>query len=69
MSSSRLEPVGTVNVNSELWTAYSNEPLPSGTYVEVVSKEGLRLFVVRAKPKHLPPMADGSADELPSSRR
>ncbi len=61
-----LEPVGTVNVNSELWTAYSNEPLPSGTYVEVVSKEGLRLFVVRAKPKHVPPMAAESADKLSS---
>ncbi|PJF37413.1 MAG: hypothetical protein CUN49_00385 [Candidatus Thermofonsia Clade 1 bacterium] len=60
-----LDPVGTVNVNSELWTAYSNEPLPSGTYVEVVSKEGLRLFVRRAKPKHLPRLAESQAEENP----
>ncbi|MCS6871671.1 MAG: hypothetical protein NZ571_09455 [Anaerolineae bacterium] len=59
-----LDPIGTVNVNSELWTAYSNESLPSGTYVRVVSKEGLRLFVERAKPKHTPRLTE-SAEEPP----
>ncbi|MFQ3536010.1 MAG: NfeD family protein [Aggregatilineales bacterium] len=59
-----LEPVGTVNVNSELWTAYSNEALPSGTPVRVVSKEGLRLFVERTKPKHKPRLAEVT-DESP----
>ncbi len=63
-----LDPVGTVNVNSELWTAYSNEHLPSGEYVQVSSKEGLRLYVVRAKHKHAPPLAEmeeAAPPELP----
>lgn len=60
-----LEPIGTVNVNSELWTAYSNEPLPSGTPVRVVAKEGLRLFVERAKPKHLPRVAEIVEEQPP----
>lgn len=61
-----LDPVGTVNVNSELWTAYSSEPLPSGTYVQVVSKEGLRLFVERAKPKRTPRLAQAEDADAPS---
>jgi len=60
-----LDPVGTVNVNSELWTAYSAEPLPSGTYVQVVSKEGLRLFVERAKQKRAPRLAQAEDAEVP----
>lgn len=59
-----LDPVGTVNVNSELWTAYSNETLPAGEYVQVVAKEGLRLYVERAKHKHTPRLA-AVEDEKP----
>ncbi|MBO9308987.1 MAG: hypothetical protein J7551_04295 [Chloroflexi bacterium] len=58
-----LDPVGTVNVNGELWTAYSAEPLPSGTYVQVISKEGLRLLVERAKPKRAPRLAQAEDAE------
>ncbi|GAB4544735.1 MAG: hypothetical protein OHK0023_02000 [Anaerolineae bacterium] len=49
-----LDPVGTVNIQGELWTAYSSEPLSEGTYVAVVAKEGLRLFVEPTKHKHRP---------------
>jgi membrane-bound serine protease (ClpP class) len=61
-----LDPVGTVNVDGELWTAYSAEPLPSGTYVQVISREGLRLRVERAKLKQAPHLAQTEdAEALP----
>jgi membrane-bound serine protease (ClpP class) len=46
-----LDPVGTVNVRGELWTAYSDRPVQADDEVLVVRKEGLRLFVEKAKPK------------------
>lgn len=49
-----LDPVGTVNVRSELWTAYADEPIAAGEHIMVISKEGLRLFVEKAKHKRRP---------------
>lgn len=47
-----LDPIGTVNVRGELWTAYSDHPLQPGDEVIVVEKEGLRLQVEKTKSKH-----------------
>ncbi len=47
-----LEPVGTVQVGSELWTASTQEgkeTLPRGTKIRVVGVEGLRLIVAKAE--------------------
>ncbi len=41
-----IDPVGTVQVRSELWTAISEVPIPAGTPVRVVAVEGLRIHVV-----------------------
>ena len=46
-----LDPVGTINVNSELWTAYSEVYVEAGHDVIVVAKEGLRLEVEPIKEK------------------
>ncbi len=43
-----IDPVGTVQVQSELWTAVSEAPLGEGEEVRVVALEGLRLRVVSA---------------------
>jgi membrane-bound serine protease (ClpP class) len=43
---SRLNPVGTVLVNHEQWSALTSDgPIESGAEVEVVAREGLRLRV------------------------
>lgn len=45
-----LDPVGTVQVGGELWTASSQkegETLPRGTQIRVVGVQGVRLIVVR----------------------
>jgi len=47
-----LDPVGSVQVAGELWTAEVSDeeaPLPPGTWVEVVAVEGLRLKVRRLR--------------------
>lgn len=49
-----LDPVGTVNVQGELWTAYSDDVLQPGERIAVIEKEGLRLHVEKAKPKRHP---------------
>lgn len=49
-----LNPVGTVNVHGELWTAYSDRPVQAGDEVVVIRKEGLRLYVEKVKPKRKP---------------
>lgn len=49
-----LDPVGTVNVQGELWTAYSDDALQPGERIAVLEKEGLRLHVEKAKPKRHP---------------
>ena len=53
-----LNPVGTVNIDAELWTATSDQPLEAGEVVVVVEREGLQLFVERVKQKHVPEDTD-----------
>jgi len=43
-----IDPVGTVQVQSELWTAIADEPIGAGVEVEIVALEGLSVRVVRA---------------------
>lgn len=40
-----LEPVGSVHVNGETWTAEGRRKLPIGAPIVVVGREGLRLIV------------------------
>jgi membrane-bound serine protease (ClpP class) len=42
-----IDPVGTVQVHSELWTAVADESIGAGEEVEVTALEGLRVRVVR----------------------
>jgi membrane-bound serine protease (ClpP class) len=42
-----IDPVGTVQVHSELWTAVADEPIDTGEEVEVTALEGLRVRVMR----------------------
>lgn len=44
-----IDPVGTVYVNGESWTARSPESLDVNTEIVVVRKAGLELFVEKAK--------------------
>jgi membrane-bound serine protease (ClpP class) len=44
-----LDPVGTIYVNGETWTARSSEPITEGTEVLVTDKVGLELRVEKAK--------------------
>jgi membrane-bound serine protease (ClpP class) len=46
-----INPIGTVNVRGELWTAYSDQPLQTGDEVVVVEKQGLQLHVEKVKTK------------------
>lgn len=46
-----LDPVGTVYVRGESWTARSDETLAPGTEVAVVEQEGLTLYVEAMKHK------------------
>lgn len=48
-----LNPVGTVRVQGETWTARSDTPIEAGVEVEVVERDGLMLFVEPAKQKRL----------------
>jgi len=41
-----IDPTGTVQVRSELWTAVADAPIPAGTPVRVVAVEGIRVRVV-----------------------
>jgi membrane-bound serine protease (ClpP class) len=47
---SRLEPMGTVLVRGEYWTAESADVVEDGEPVEVTAVDGLRLRVRRARP-------------------
>ncbi len=49
-----LDPVGTVNVHGELWTANSDQALQSGEEVVVVERDGLNIFVEGVKQKRAP---------------
>ena len=46
-----LDPVGTVYVRGESWTARSAEKLEKGTEVAVVEQDGLTLYVEPIKQK------------------
>ena len=46
-----LDPVGTVYVRGEAWTARSEQKLAAGTEVAVVDQEGLTLYVEPVKQK------------------
>ena len=43
-----IDPVGTVQIQSELWTAVADEPIGAGEKVQVAALEGLMLRVKRA---------------------
>lgn len=49
-----VDPVGTVYVRGESWTARADVPLASGTPVTVTDRDGLTLFVEANKQKHQP---------------
>jgi membrane-bound serine protease (ClpP class) len=51
---SAINPVGTVNVRGELWTANSDHPLQAGEEVVVVERDGLNIFVEGVKQKRAP---------------
>lgn len=44
-----LDPVGTVYVGGELWSAWSNEVIPVGVEIKVKDREGLVLKVERVE--------------------
>jgi membrane-bound ClpP family serine protease len=46
-----IDPVGAVHVNSESWSATSDQHLPVGTRVRVIDKRGLQLVVEGIKEK------------------
>lgn len=48
-----LDPIGTVTVDNELWTASSSEPLEPGELVIVVERKGLELRVEPFKAKRV----------------
>lgn len=59
-----LNPVGTVYVNGETWTAEGRQKLKVGMPIIVVAREGLRLIVDLDKEKHARLMAMGEAESL-----
>jgi len=49
-----LDPIGTVLVDSEAWSATAHEPIEAGVQVVVVGREGLQLMVEPLKRKEEP---------------
>jgi membrane-bound ClpP family serine protease len=49
-----LDPVGTVYVNKELWRARSAEFLPKDSKIIVTGREGIELYVEKAKHEDAP---------------
>lgn len=49
-----IDPIGTIQADSELWTARSDDVLEAGTEVMVVAREGLQLIVEPYKRKRQP---------------
>lgn len=47
----RIDPIGTINVNSELWTATCEDVLEPGDIAVVVERNGLQLVVEAVKRK------------------
>jgi len=54
-----IDPVGTIYVKGEHWTARSRDPLSIGTEVVVIGQEGLELRVQKAKRGEELPQANG----------
>jgi membrane-bound serine protease (ClpP class) len=48
----RIDPLGAVNVNGEIWTARSHAALEVDTEIVVTAKQGLELRVEKAKREH-----------------
>ena len=46
-ATSDIHQEGTVQLESELWSARSEEPIPAGTQVRVIGREGFTLLVER----------------------
>ncbi len=44
-----IENQGKVNIQGEIWNAYSDEPISAGESVEVVSVSGLKLKILKSK--------------------
>jgi len=40
-----IDPIGSVYVDGEMWSARAEHPIPEGTAVRVISREGLMLNV------------------------
>jgi membrane-bound ClpP family serine protease len=53
-----LDPVGTVRVRGESWTARSDQRLDPGTEIVVIDREGLTLFVESEKQKRQEALED-----------
>jgi membrane-bound serine protease (ClpP class) len=53
-----IDPVGTVYVRGESWTARADAPLTAGTPITVVERDGLTLFVEAVKQKHQEPVEE-----------
>ena len=49
-----LDPIGTINVHGEMWTATSNKTLKPGTEVVVLERNGLNVYVEGVKQKRSP---------------
>lgn len=49
-----LDPIGTVLVRGEQWTAYSDKPLPANEEIVVLERDGLQLYVEGVKHKRRP---------------
>jgi membrane-bound serine protease (ClpP class) len=46
---------GSVQLNSELWSAHSQAPIPTGSRVRVLRRDGFTLEVELESPPHIPP--------------
>jgi membrane-bound serine protease (ClpP class) len=58
---------GSVQIGGELWSAYSDVPIPAGTRVRMISRDGFRLKVAPAEPQ-VQPAPQPSAPTSPASR-
>lgn len=59
-----LDPVGTVYVGKQLWSARSIDPLPEETRVVVVAQHGLTLTVEKAKRGATDPLLMNQQDAI-----
>lgn len=61
LASTRIHREGTVQIESEQWSARSEEPIPAGSEVQIVGRDGFTLVVEKASPEPQPPSADSSS--------